>query len=54
MDETSAKSLRLHEELQGKIEVVSRAKAETNEDLALLYTPLLYSTVFRRKPRLRH
>ena len=39
MDETSAKSLRLHEELQGKIEVVSRAKAETNEDLALLYTP---------------
>lgn len=39
MDETSAKSLRLHEELQGKIEVVSRTKAETNEDLALLYTP---------------
>lgn len=39
MDETSAKSLKLHEELQGKIEVVSRAKAETNEDLALLYTP---------------
>ena len=39
MDETSAKSLRLHEELQGKIEVVYRAKAETNEDLALLYTP---------------
>ena len=39
MDETSAKRLRLHEELQGKIEVVSRAKAETNEDLALLYTP---------------
>lgn len=39
MDETSAKSLKLHEELQGKIEVDSRAKAETNEDLALLYTP---------------
>ena len=39
MDETSAKSLKLHEELQGKSEVVSRAKAETNEDLALLYTP---------------
>lgn len=39
MDETSAKSLKLHEELHGKIEVISRAKAETNEDLAILYTP---------------
>ena len=39
MDETSARSLKLHEELEGKIEVVSRAHAETAEDLALLYTP---------------
>ncbi len=39
MDETSRKSLELHEKLHGKIEVVARAKAETNEDLALLYTP---------------
>ena len=39
MDETSARSLELHERLHGKIEVVARAKAETNEDLALLYTP---------------
>ena len=39
MDETSKKSLELHEQLHGKIEVISRAKAETNEDLALLYTP---------------
>lgn len=39
MDETSARSLRLHEELEGKIEVVSRKRVETREDLALLYTP---------------
>ena len=39
MDETSRKSLELHEKLHGKIEVIARAKAETNEDLALLYTP---------------
>ena len=39
MDETSARSLELHQRLQGKIEVVARAKARTNEDLALLYTP---------------
>jgi len=39
MDETSRKSLELHKKLHGKIEVIARAKAETNEDLALLYTP---------------
>ena len=39
MDETSARSLELHQRLRGKIEVVARAKARTNEDLALLYTP---------------
>ena len=39
MDDTSRRSLELHEQLEGKIEIVSRAKAETNDDLALLYTP---------------
>ncbi len=32
-------SLRLHEEWQGKIEVVSRVPVDTKEDLALAYTP---------------
>ena len=32
-------SLRLHEQLEGKIEVVARAHANTAQDLALLYTP---------------
>lgn len=39
MDATSKKSLELHEKLHGKIEVISRAKAQTAQDLALLYTP---------------
>ena len=39
MDETSARSLALHERMGGKIEVVSRKAIETNDDLALLYTP---------------
>ena len=39
MDNTSARSLKLHEELHGKIEVISRAEANTADDLALLYTP---------------
>ena len=39
MDETSARSLALHEQLHGKIEIVARAKAQTNDDLTLLYTP---------------
>lgn len=33
------KSLQKHYELQGKIEVVSRAKVLSSEDLSLLYTP---------------
>ena len=37
--DTSARSLALHERLHGKIEVTSRAKAETADDLAVLYTP---------------
>ena len=39
MDNTSARSMELHEQLHGKIEVISRAKAETADDLAILYTP---------------
>ena len=39
MDDISRRSLELHEKLQGKIEVVSRAKVETAEDLSLVYTP---------------
>ena len=39
MGDVSARSLALHEELSGKIEVVARAHATTAEDLALLYTP---------------
>ena len=39
MDDTSARSMELHERLHGKVEVVSRAKAETADDLAVLYTP---------------
>ncbi len=33
------KALKQHEEWQGKIEVVSRAKLETPEDLSIAYTP---------------
>lgn len=33
------KALKQHEEWKGKIEVVSRAKVETAEDLAIAYTP---------------
>ena len=32
-------SLKMHYELSGKIEVVSRKKIETREDLSLAYTP---------------
>lgn len=39
MDEISRRSLELHQQLQGKIEVVSRKHVETREDLSLLYTP---------------
>ncbi len=33
------KSLKLHEQLNGKIEVISKKEVKTNEDLSLLYTP---------------
>ncbi len=33
------KALKLHYEMQGKIEVVSRKEVTTREDLSLLYTP---------------
>jgi len=39
MDEISKKSLDLHYELQGKIEVVTRKHVESRDDLSLLYTP---------------
>ena len=32
-------SLKMHYDLNGKIEVVSRKKIETREDLSLMYTP---------------
>ncbi|MBQ6989951.1 MAG: NADP-dependent malic enzyme, partial [Clostridia bacterium] len=33
------RSLALHRELEGKIEVISRKSIETRDDLSLLYTP---------------
>ncbi|SFI02841.1 malate dehydrogenase (oxaloacetate-decarboxylating) [Tindallia magadiensis] len=36
---TNEKSLKLHEKYQGKIEVVSKVKVATREDLSLAYTP---------------
>ena len=39
MDDISKRSLDLHYELQGKIEVVTRKHVETRDDLSLLYTP---------------
>ncbi len=35
----SEKSLRMHEEWQGKIEVITRCPVQTREDLSLAYTP---------------
>ena len=35
----SEESLKLHEEMRGKLEVVARKHVETAEDLSLLYTP---------------
>lgn len=35
----ATESVKLHRQLKGKIEVVSRAKVETKEDLSLAYTP---------------
>lgn len=39
MESTAKRSLALHEQLHGKIEVTSRARCTTSEDLSLLYTP---------------
>lgn len=36
---TNEKALKLHEEWNGKLEMVSKAKVATREDLALAYTP---------------
>lgn len=40
-------ALKKHYELQGKIEVISRAPIETREDLSLAYTPEWRSPVWR-------
>ena len=37
--DVNQESLKMHYELQGKIEVVSRKKIETRDDLSLAYTP---------------
>ena len=37
--DVNQESLKLHEELRGKIEVVARRHIETRDDLSLLYTP---------------
>lgn len=37
--DVNEKALKLHYEMKGKIEVVSRKSVETREDLSLLYTP---------------
>lgn len=37
--DTKEKALQLHYDLNGKIEVISRAKINSKEDLALVYTP---------------
>ena len=36
--DVNQESLKLHEELRGKIEVVARRHIETRDDLSLLYT----------------
>lgn len=36
---TNEKALLLHEEWKGKLEIISKAKVKTREDLALAYTP---------------
>ena len=36
-------SLEMHYQLKGKIEVISRKKIETREDLSLAYAPALRS-----------
>lgn len=35
----ATESLKLHEQLRGKIEIVSRAKVDSKEALSLAYTP---------------
>ena len=37
--DVNQESLKLHYEMQGKIEVVSRKPIQTREDLSLVYTP---------------
>ena len=42
-------SLQMHYDLNGKIEVVSRKKIETREDLSLAYTPGVVSSVKKHR-----
>ena len=37
--DVNQESLELHYKMHGKIEVISRKRIETKEDLSLLYTP---------------
>lgn len=39
MDNTSKRSLELHEQLHGKIEIISRKPITSRDDLSLMYTP---------------
>ena len=41
-------SLQMHYDLHGKIEVISRKKIETREDLALAYTPGVAEPLYER------
>lgn len=38
-DDVYSKSLKLHRKLKGKLNIISKVKLETKEDLSLLYTP---------------
>ena len=46
-------SLQMHYDLHGKIEVISRKKIETREDLSLAYTPGRCRTMPCDRKRLR-
>ena len=39
-EEKKSKAIEKHREWKGKIEVITRAKIETMEDLAIAYTPV--------------
>ena len=37
------KAMEMHEQLKGKLEVVSKVKIETRDDLSTAYTPVSYT-----------